>query len=181
MDPVTAIMIGTTAVAAGGQVLKGISENQAQREQARISQQMADRERQRAAIAADEQRRTASRIAAADVARRSGSGVDTNTGTPLAVEVATIGEGEFNAQQVLNEGALRAYRYEQEANTRKKAGQNALISGFINAGTTALTGAYRAYNLSPGGSDTSSTGMGVGYKVPKFGYGSANSMGPAYY
>lgn len=165
MESIPFILAGT---AAGGSIIKGFSEASAQREQAKISNEQAARERARALVEADEQRLKASRIAGRDRAARGASGVDPGSGSPLAVDVATIGEGEFNAQQVMNEGALRAYRLEQEASTRKRAASNSIVSGFINAGTTALT-AYSAYrNLLPAAAPAkTATGLiGTGYKVP---------------
>lgn len=174
------MMLVSAGISAAGSVVKGFSEASSQRDQASIARQQAERERARAAIEADEQRRRASAVAGADRAKRSASGVDPNSGTPLAVDAATIGEGEFGARQIMEEGELRSWRLRRESDLRRRAAQNSIIGGFVNAGTTALTAgaSYAGSFGSTGGFTGSPGGSSMGVRFP---YGSANSIGPGRY
>jgi len=145
-DP-TYAMAAAGVVKAGASLLGGYAERGAQREQAAIARQQAARERARAFIDAGEYRRRASAAQGKARALRAASGVDVASGTPLAVDVEFTREGEFGAQTLLREGAMRAFRLEQEADIRERAGEKSVFAGFINAGTTALTAAsaYRGW------------------------------------
>lgn len=167
-DPISWAFAGASAISAGSQILGGMSQKSSQNEQAKIAVEQAGHERARAAIQADEYRRRESLAAARGRAIRGASGVDPNSGTPLAIDAESAKEGEFGAQQLLHEGALRAYRLEQEASTRKRAGHGALIGAFINAGTTALTSALGPNQKGWGAGTTPSAQQltGVGSKVP---------------
>ena len=123
----------------GSQIMGGIAQKQAQYEQARVLEQEGQREVARSQIMADEYRRRESLAAARGRAIRSASGVDPNTGTARAVDEESAKEGEFGAQQYLDEGRIRSFRLKQEADLRKRAGKSAEIAGYIGAATTFLT------------------------------------------
>jgi len=170
--------LASSAAKAGSSIMGGLAEREAQMEQARISREQAAAERYRAEVQAQQYRRKEALLAGRGRAIRAASGVDITTGTPALMDAESAREGEFGAQQLLAEGALRSYRYEQEANYRERAGANALRAGFINAGTTFLTAAMGPNQKGwgstatkpsgkPGGKSESVGGM---YWDPRWGY-----------
>lgn len=163
MTGMEAALIGSAVMTAGGQIFSGFSEQRGQAEAARANRQQGAWERARAAVEADDYRVKGSRARATDFVRRAASGVDPDSGTSSAVDLATTGEIQYGAETIMREGMLRSYRLEQEAKLREKKGRNAVMSGFINAAGTGLTAAS---SLSRYSSGSTGSGIQVGGKGP---------------
>lgn len=145
-DPISYALVGASVLKGGAEILGGIQQNKARRRQGEVADQLAAWETERAAVDSDEYRRKASAIEARQRAIRSGSGVDVNTGTAAATQEEVVKEGEFGAQTLLREGALRSYRLREEADTYRRAGQHSMIGGFISGATSFLTGAKAGHD-----------------------------------
>lgn len=133
------LVAGTAAVKGVGGIMEGISQMRGQAEQGRILREQAGWERGRSEFEAGMYRNRVERSVSRDVAKRGAAGIDPNSGSALLTDVATIHEGELNAQALIREGEVRAYRYEQEADLRERAGKKAYGAGFVNAGAGSLT------------------------------------------
>lgn len=135
-----AVTLIGAAVSAAGAIAAGQAEANAAEFNAEMAQQQAERERQIATRDAGDYRRRNSRLLATSRARRAGSGV-TSQGSPLLVDEATAGEIELGVQDILAGGAATAYGYQQQAALSRARARSARIGGFLNAGSTLLTGA----------------------------------------
>lgn len=137
----TALLIAGTAVSAAGAIQAG---NQ---QQAALDAQAAARERQ-----ANEQRAVSQREAAARrnnaeqvlsrqraVAAASGGGASDKT--VLDIMGDTEAEGDFQAASALYEGETQGRNLDYQAGIDRMEARNARLSGFINAGSTVLSGA----------------------------------------
>ncbi len=138
-----ALTFAGAALGAIGSIAAGQAAANAAEFNAEVAQQQAERERQIALREAEDFRRQNSRVLAASRARRAGSGV-TSQGSPLLVDESTAAEIELSAQNILVGGATRASRLGQQAALDKSQARSARIGGFLNAGSTLLTGAGRA-------------------------------------
>lgn len=128
-----------TAVGAVGSITAGQAQANTASFNAQIAQQQAEREKQIAEREAEDFRRRESRVLAAARARRGRSGT-TIEGSPLLVDEATAAEIELGAQNTLVWGGTRALRLQQQATLDRSRGRSAMRSGFLNAGSTLLTG-----------------------------------------
>lgn len=135
------------AASAAGSIAAGQAQANAASFNAQVAQQQAEREKEIAEREAADFRRRESRVLAAARARRGGGGV-TFQGSPLLVDEATAAEIELGAQNILVGGATRASRLRQQAALDRSRGSSARSGGFLNAGSTLLTGV--------GGTDLSS-------------------------
>jgi hypothetical protein len=146
--------IGGTALSAVGAIAQGAAAERAAEAEARaaefnarIAEQQAAREREAAAVEAEDFRRREGAKRATARAARGASGV-TMAGSPLLVDEATVREIALGSSRLINQGAVRGTRLEQDAElsrmsgrTARQRGKNARTAGFINAGTTLLSGA----------------------------------------
>ena len=131
------------AVGAAGAIAAGQAEANAAEFNADMAQQQAERERDIAARDAKDYQRRNSRLLATARARRAGSGV-TSQGSPLMVDEATAAEIELGVQDILAGGAASAYGYQQQAALSRARARSARTAGYLNAGSTLLTGAGQA-------------------------------------
>ena len=145
-DPISYALVGASVLKGGAEILGGIQENKARRRQGEVADQQAAWEVARSGVDADEYRRKASSIEARQRAIRAGSGIEVDTGTAAAMQEEVAKEGEFGAQTLLREGALRSFRLREEADTYRRAGQNSMIGGFIRGAGSFLTGAKAGYD-----------------------------------
>lgn len=175
MTGMEAAAMGIAAMGqAGGQIYSGFAEQRGQAEAARVNREQASWERARAAIEADDYRAKGSRARAADLVRRSASGVDTSTGTPLLTDLEATGEIAYGAETIMRDGMMRSYRLEQEADLRERKGKNALASSFVSAAGTGLTAASALSRYARGSAGSAGGNMTTGGKrsmpVPTYTY-----------
>jgi len=100
---------------------------------------------QRGASEAAAKRDRARRIAAQQAEGMAASGVDINSGTPLALLTETAGLGELDALTTVNNARREAWGYQTQGTLDRYQGKMAGRSGVLNAGGTFLGGASNAY------------------------------------
>jgi len=131
-DPVSAIFITTSLLAAGGSVIGGIQANKAakeeaslQEEQARIASEEAKAEAQRRA---NEVRKFSRRQSLAFLK----SGV-TLEGSPLLILDETLREGQKEVKSVVERGDAQANLFNRRAAITRNQGRASLIGGVLGA------------------------------------------------
>jgi hypothetical protein len=92
-------------------------------------------------------RTRARRVAAAQVEGSAMSGVEVNSGTPLALLTETAGLGELDALRAINNSQREAWGHKAVGELDSFSGRSAARAGLLNAGGTMLTGAASTYSL----------------------------------
>ena len=118
--------------------MSGIQASNTAKTQAAIMGQQAERERLQAEADSEEFRNQQQRLLATRRAIMGGSGIDTQTGSPLLVSEDIAGETELQALKLKNGGELRATRLEQSAVMRRAEGSAAQTGSFFRAGASLL-------------------------------------------
>ncbi|MGE0736054.1 MAG: hypothetical protein AB7G15_19945 [Alphaproteobacteria bacterium] len=160
-EPTTAVLAATAAVAAASAAYGGIQQAQTQRwnaelqhENARIQQQQADVEAARQAESAQQR-----------MARSRGtyikSGIDTGVGSPVDVLGAEAADAHYDYLLTKYRGALGARDSYMRAAGARAAAQDSLIGGYMQAGTSLLSGASGVYARITSGAP--SAGIAGGY------------------
>jgi hypothetical protein len=168
------------AVGAVGSLMQGRAAQGAANAQAAANEQNA--------LMADEQARDAARRGAYDELRlrrqmsilqgqqramTAASGVEVDTGSPLAIQEASRREGDqdaavirFNAEREAWGYGVQATNYRNAAAASRAEGRNAMTAGVINAGTSLLTvgGEYAGYLKSTKSKSAASSPWGIGTK-----------------
>ncbi len=136
-----------TALAIGGGILKGGAGLSAGRAEGRasdfnalVADQQARQERQSAAAEARDYRRGENRKLASSTAARGAGGV-TGAGSPLLVEESTIREIALGSARLKYAGDVRSKRLQDEAELYRMRGKSARRAGYLNAGSSLLSGA----------------------------------------
>lgn len=124
VDPLS-LAIGATVLGAGSKIAGGIASKKAAKAQGTAEYQEALQE-------ARNIRRQAGEVRSAARAGYSASGVMTDEGTPAAVDADIARRGEEDALNTILTGARRK-------STLKKQGNAAMLGGFLDAGSTALS------------------------------------------
>lgn len=140
-----ALLAAGTALAAGSAIYGGISANQQAKTQAELASRQAAQERDAAVAQAEKIRRSAQRQKASANAGLAASGVSLGSGTALRISNEIDRMAEQDAYQTILSGN-RAYASGQaEAGMLRTSGSNALTGGFLNAGSSLLSGAAQTY------------------------------------
>ena len=87
----------------------------------------------------------ARRLEAAQVTGAGAGGVNPFAGSPLAIESETAEFGELDSLRIINNAQRSAWGLQTQANITGWEGEQARTAGNINAGSTLLGGASRAY------------------------------------
>jgi hypothetical protein len=106
----------------------------------KVAENNATAERQRAAYDAGLQRDQVRRVVGAQRAAGAASGLDITSGTPVAVLGDTAKQGELDVLARLYSGESAATAYQNDARRMKAEGKAQKQAGFINAGTSLLSG-----------------------------------------
>lgn len=136
----TALQAVGTAVGAFGSIAGGIQANNVAKYNAKVAENNATAENQRAAYEAGLQRDQLRRVVGAQRAAGAASGLDTQSGTPLVVLGDSAREGELDILARLYSGQASATAYRNDAARMRAEGKSAQMGGFINAGTSLLSG-----------------------------------------
>lgn len=107
---------------------------------AKVADNNATAERQRAAYDANLQRDQVRRVVGAQRAAGAASGLDITSGTPVAVLGDTAKQGEMDVLARLYAGESAATAYSNDARRMRAEGKAQKQAGFINAGTSLLSG-----------------------------------------
>lgn len=143
-----AIGLGVSAV---GTVASGIQSQRVGEYNAKVAENTATAERERAAYEAGLQKDQVRRVVGAQRAAGASSGLDITTGTPVAVLGDTAKAGEMDVLARLYAGESASTASINDAARFRAEGKAAKTAGFINAGTSLLSGfgkmaASRKYN-----------------------------------
>ena len=166
-----AVMLVLAAVAAYASYEQGQQAQEVQKYNAKVNENRAIEETQRAAFDAARSREQSRRVLANQRAVYGASGVDIAAGSPLLVMADSAKQAELDAQIILSGGQARSSDAIARANIARYQGTAAARAGSIQAGTTLLSGATRAYGVY---SNAGTGGGGGGSMVGDF------SSSPAY-
>lgn len=136
---------GTIASAVGG--IAGAQQSAAVADyNAKVADNNARAEQQRAAYEAGLQRDQVKRVVGAQRAAGAANGLDTTSGTPVAVLGDTAKQGEMDVLARLYAGESAANAYTNQAAQFRAEGKAAKTAGFINAGTSLVSGFGNLYS-----------------------------------
>jgi hypothetical protein len=122
----TALLAGGAALGAGGQIFSGFEKKKAAEDEARQIEEDAARQAQ---MRREEAIGTAKKQKLSFIK----SGIDITPGSPIMMIAETKAKGQ-------REAGFITERARKKSKGLKKAGRAALISGFLGAGSSALTG-----------------------------------------
>jgi len=147
-------MIAAAALAAGGQIYSGLAANaegKSAQNMANYNAQLSEREatmtEQKTAYQQKLQAEEADRRQSTMRAGLGASGAVTTTGAPLLIQAEQANQDEMQNLMIGFEGQQEATALRSEATLQRmqgkqarKAGKNAMIGGFIGAGSSLMTG-----------------------------------------
>lgn len=142
---ITAVAVAVTTYAA--------SESAAQQREyaAEVEERRADAAKQAASIAAENQEDQDRRLLAAQRARLGLAGVEGSIGSPLLAEMESAETAELNRRRILYAGDVQAQGYEAEAKGERFAAKATRRLGYLQAGTSLITGGAKAWGAYSGG------------------------------
>lgn len=140
-----AVMLVLAAVSAYMTYEQGQQQQEVMKYNAKVQENRAIEETQRAAFDANRAREQSRRVLANQRAVYGSSGVDIAAGSPLLVMADSAKQAELDAQIILSGGQARATDATARANIARYKGDVYARAGTINAGTTLLSGATKAY------------------------------------
>ena len=149
----TAQVIGLGLVA-GGTLLSGYSQYQqgkyeegVAKANAKYEQFKAEDALRRGDVEESRHRLQVRRLLGTQRARQGASGVDINSGSPLAVALDTVSLGEMDAMTIRNNAAREAFGYRVQAENELARGKQARRQSRFKIGSTLLTGGADAYGI----------------------------------
>lgn len=157
VDPISMLVIGGTVLGAAGDVMEGVQANKMAKYQAKvaemnqqISEDNARRAIERSQVEQQESDMTSLAFLGAQEAMQGASGLSLGGGSQKLARKSAKTLGRLDALRIRQGGELEAHAHRTEgvnfgtqAAMAKQQGSNALLSGFINAGSTLMTGAAR--------------------------------------
>lgn len=173
--------VAGSAVSAGGQLVGGAAAQNAANYRAQVASNNAQIAEQNAdyAIAAGQQKASTESLKGAAIggkikAAQAASGVDVNTGSPVAVQESQREGAKLDAETVLANAEMQAYGYRSQATSFKaesvldKAGGDAAMTGAMIGATGSLLSSAsglgfkwsKAGGMGATGSDDTFTGVG---------------------
>lgn len=161
-----ALLIAGTAVSAAASIAEGRQASALHRYNMAVAQRDADAARRAAAFDEAQSRRRTQSLMSRQRALFAASGVDTGTGSPLAIFEETAEQGALEALAIRYGGETEALRHESRAELDRMEAKARRRGGYLGAagaaGGTLLTAARR---FDFGG------GTGSGLTIPKDGTG----------
>jgi len=137
----TALLIGGSVLGAAGSVIGGIQAQQQADYQAKVQRRQAEEARAASQREAIRRAREARYVLSRQQAIAAASGGSATDPTVLDLMGDVAGEGEYQKAAALYEGNARGSSLEAQAALNRMAGRQAMLGGFVNAGTTLLSGA----------------------------------------
>lgn len=129
-----------TVVGAVGSISAGNQSAKVAEYNAKVAENNAQAAQQTAAYEANLTRENLRRTIGAQRAAGASSGLDTTSGTPVAVLGDTAKQGEMDVLAQLYSGRAAAVGYHNDARRMRAEGKAQKQAGFINAGTSLLSG-----------------------------------------
>lgn len=143
-EPVTIMMIASTALTAYGQMEQGKQQKEWADYQAAQSEADARAEKSAAEVEANKIRKMGQITASEATASLAGSGVKIDEGSSVDIRKNIVGNAEQDAVMTVFGGADRSARLNSQAQADRIRGNQAETAGAINAGSTVL-GAAGSY------------------------------------
>lgn len=140
-----ALLAAGTALAAGSAIYGGIQQKQAADTQAELTRRQAAQNADTAVAQADKIRKAARQQQAEATANLAASGVSVGSGTPIRISNEIYKTSEQDAYQTILSGNRAQASGDIQAGMLETAGQNAATAGYLNAGSSLLSGAASAY------------------------------------
>lgn len=169
-------MAASAGLGAIGSIQQGFASRQQAEYNAQVAEQNAAAARAQAALDESTSRKKSSMVLGAIRARAAANTGDVS-GSALDVLADSASEAELEALTLRYQGEVKARQMESEAAIERRRGKNAILEGFVGAGTRLLTAggyALKAY----GGSDAGGSAIPtLGTRVPNTRY---NSFGGRY-
>lgn len=135
----TLALIGT-AISAAGSVAGGFASSAQQKAQAKALEMRANEERAVAQREAQSRRKQADLIMSRQQALAADSGGGATDPTILDLMGDTAAQSYVNSGTAIAEGETRGRGLEYQAKINRQAGKQAILAGFIDAGSTMLSG-----------------------------------------
>lgn len=139
-DPVTMTFAAVSAV---GAVSQGMAAKQAADGQAKQYELQAATERDNAQAEAEQIRRAGSAARGNTLAALAGAGVTVGQGSALEAERKVVDDYTADEYMAILTGERRGRAMQETAKQTRRAGRDAMRSGFINAGTSLLSAGAR--------------------------------------
>jgi hypothetical protein len=133
--------VGAYSAYQSGQSAKGTAEYNEE-----MAKRSADDALQRGASEAAEKRDRARRIISAQNAAGAANGIELNSGTQLKLNEEAAGFGELDALRTINNAQRQASGFSAESELEKYRGTTGARAGYMNAGSSLLTGAASTYS-----------------------------------
>lgn len=151
------LTVASTLVSAGGSILQGVQANKMAKYQAKvaemnksIAEDNARRAIERSQVEQQESDMTALAFMGSQEAMQGASGLSLGGASQQLARKSSKELARLDALRIRQGGELEAYNYRTqgvnfgaEASMAKAGGKNSLVSGFIDAGSSLLTGAGR--------------------------------------
>lgn len=173
--------LAATGVSAYGAIKQGNDARSAANYNANAQRQTAISVENQGAQAAADQIQKGRKVSASQAAAGAAGGIRTDTGTPLNLAGETAGFAELDALRITNNAQRQAWGYQTQANIDEWQGKQAQQAGYMQAGSTLLSGASSAFFGASRLSDNSGSGGGSGSGSGGWNGVSASSAGaPAF-
>lgn len=157
MDPLTALVVGSTAFSALSSISQGRSAQVMGEYNAKVAEVDAQAKRQAAEFEASRHQRETLRLLGSQRAAFASSGVEVGAGSPLLVASDTAGEAELDRLAILYGGEIGASQSMATAAAERLAGRAAATRGVMRAGESLLSGAAavaKIHGLGPAGPES---------------------------
>lgn len=144
--------LAAAAVAAVGSIAGAQQQSSMAKYNARVGENNAQASRDMARLREEQHRRNVLRLQSRQQAQLGASG-RTAEGNPLMIFAEDAAGAEFDALLIRHEGEIGAGRYEAQAGLDRARGNAALTHGYLNAGSSLLTGYARYGRTASAGVD----------------------------
>lgn len=140
LDPISALLVASTAVSAGGQLFSAVTASGEARQAALFEEQRADQE----AVRRDQELRDFDRQARTEEARANAIfaaiGADLSSGNPLAIAQSRAAETAVGRLRIEQQSFLREQGFRQRASGQRRRATTTLVGGTLAAASTAARG-----------------------------------------
>lgn len=142
------VMAISTVASAAMAAKQGMDAKKSAEYNAKVSEMEAEQVTKSAEFEADKQRQDVERLLASQRAVYGASGIDISAGGSVSkVQQQTAIEGNLDTQAILYNGEIEAARARNAASFARFSGKQQQTAGFVNAGTTLLSGASKTTQL----------------------------------
>lgn len=139
------IALASALISAGAVVYSAQEQKKTAAYRAKLAEEAGEEVKVGTEIDVERHRREVKRLKAIQRAKYAKAGVKME-GSPLEVLADTQAQADLDEMIIRYGGQVRAGAYEREGMFARRAGEAALTSGYIGAGSSLLAGAYSAYS-----------------------------------